>query len=394
VNDGRGLHPLTFIFAAIAVLAVTGAIGVFAVGPLVGAQDAVTALVSQERLPPDQCETAPGTLPTEVPQPYNSIFTAAAAKSDIEPAFLATIFYIEQGQRWPNPKGPWASSPAGAQGPFQFLASTFQLYLKVVPPGHTANIQSVRDSAYAAAAYLSELGGTVGATVGDPMNPKKGTLVWAAGAYNGGVPRIGNAENDAYRRNTAAVFLRLQSAVSGVKVIAIPNNTCMGITSADQAFGGKIIKARWVNGSWPVALPDFPGESCDPRIIGNVAMMARKYHFFVTDCYGGHPPHAIGGEHPVGAAVDAIPSDGDWGHAAQAAADVGWRPSCAASGCIGQVKAPFRAVFYNGYPGHGDPAHCSGGCAAHIHFSWERAGGAPYHPVAWVECFEDAYCRN
>jgi len=45
-----------------------------------------------------------------------------------------------------------------------------------------------------------------------------------------------------------------------------------------------------------------------------------------------------------------------------------------------------RFIGYNGYPGHGDPAHA--GANAHIHFSWVHAPAAPYTQAAWVDVFE------
>ena len=45
-------------------------------------------------------------------------------------------------------------------------------------------------------------------------------------------------------------------------------------------------------------------------------------------------------------------------HAWRPRAPSAGRPSCAANGCAGTVRAPMRVVLYNGYPGHGDPAHC------------------------------------
>src|SRR4051812_2187540 len=75
------------------------------------------------------CTTTPGVLPGVVPQPYNSIFTAASAnfnrdkekQGPIDPALLAAVFMSEHANTWPNPQGPWATSPMGANGPFQFL---------------------------------------------------------------------------------------------------------------------------------------------------------------------------------------------------------------------------------------------------------------------------------
>lgn len=233
---------------------------------------------------------------------------------------------------------------------------------------------------------------------GNPSAPRRGTVAWVAGSYNGGTPLIGDSENDPYRANAVKEYLLFKHAASGSGTAfaaqQVPNNTCSALPASAEGFGGQVIKARLVaNIGWPAPMPDFPGETIDPRLIGNAQMLAKRFHLLVTDCYGSSPPHALNGEHPVGAACDYVPSDGNWNNTMAAARAVGWNESCASNGCIGVVKPPFRGVFYNGYPGHGDPSHCSGSCPAHIHFSWLRAPGPPYQPVAWIECYVDAYCR-
>ncbi len=73
------------------------------------------------------------------------------------------------------------------------------------------------------------------------------------------------------------------------------------------------------------------------------------------------------------------------GRTATGTARCGWRPTsagrrrCAAAGCGG--RGPFRVVLYNGYPGHGDPAHSS---SPHLHLSWQHAPAAPFTRAAWV----------
>jgi hypothetical protein len=59
------------------------------------------------------------------------------------------------------------------------------------------------------------------------------------------------------------------------------------------------------------------------------------------------------------------------------ARDMGWSPSCASpAGCPGPV---FRFIGWNGYPGHGDPAHA--GSNAHLHLSWAHGPGVPADTV-------------
>lgn len=132
------------------------------------------------------------------------------------------------------------------------------------------------------------------------------------------------------------------------------------------------------HGSWLTDVPGMPGERCDRRIVPDVVMLIRAFGVRVTDCYGG-APHAIDGEHPLGLAVDLVPADGNWTRMLQLARVYGWQPSCASSGCGG--RGPFRVVLYNGFPGHGDPAHSS---SPHLHLSWSHAPAAPFTRARWV----------
>ena len=137
------------------------------------------------------------------------------------------------------------------------------------------------------------------------------------------------------------------------------------------------------SGAWLAALP---GTSlrCDARIIADVELLLEDFGLTATSCYRDDGP-ADHGEHALGLALDAVPADGDWSRALAAAEAFGWSPSCGSTGCAGLLRAPMRFIGYNGYPGHGDPAHA--GANAHIHFSWIHAPAAPYTQAAWVEVF-------
>ena len=149
---------------------------------------------------------------------------------------------------------------------------------------------------------------------------------------------------------------------------------------AEGAAGSGAAGTREVrsDGRWLVALPGFPGERCDARIVRDVRWLVATFGLFVSDCFGGHP-HAIAGEHPLGLAVDVSPVDGNWGRTQRLAARFGWTPSCARAGCGG--RGPFRLILYNGYPSHGDPRHSS---RPHLHLSWEHAPAPPFTAAQWV----------
>jgi hypothetical protein len=135
-------------------------------------------------------------------------------------------------------------------------------------------------------------------------------------------------------------------------------------------------------GSW---LAQVPGSTavCDRRIVPDVAAILRRYRLAAGDCFA-LSGHASDGEHPLGLGIDLVPGEGgSWALAAQAAHDFGWSSTCGASGCAGRLPSPFRFIGYNGYPGHGDPAHAGSG--AHLHLSWQHTPARPGSPAARVQ---------
>jgi murein DD-endopeptidase MepM/ murein hydrolase activator NlpD len=167
-------------------------------------------VTSQAQASSDCTNTTPGVLPGIVPQPFNSIFTAASAQWKIDPALLAAIFMSEHGNSWPPVGSAQATSSAGAMGWFQFEPGTWVGYSSSNPQHPNGDPQDLTDSAYAAAHYLSVLGGSLNMQPGNPGAPQKGTVAWVAGAYNGGTPLVGNSQNDNYRVNAVQKFLEFK----------------------------------------------------------------------------------------------------------------------------------------------------------------------------------------
>jgi hypothetical protein len=135
-------------------------------------------------------------------------------------------------------------------------------------------------------------------------------------------------------------------------------------------------------------------QLCDARIVANVEYLARRFRQQVTACFG---IHSLNGDHPLGAAIDTVPADGNWQQTERLARSLGWRPGCASSGLAPTcARPPFRAIFYNGFPGHGDPSHCACKDNAHLHVSWntsaslgqpENAARTSYFAPSWIDVF-------
>jgi hypothetical protein len=125
---------------------------------------------------------------------------------------------------------------------------------------------------------------------------------------------------------------------------------------------------------WLIAISGT-GARCDSRIANDVVLLLNRYKMALGDCYD-TSGHEASGEHPLGLAIDTTPGrGGSWALIDQAARDLGWREACAGQGCAGSLSPPFRFIGWNGYPGHGDPAHAGGN--AHLHLSWNHNGGRP-----------------
>lgn len=93
-----------------------------------------------------------------IPADYARVFTAAGAKWKVKPEFLAAIFYIEQGKKFPLPiPAAWATSPKGAQGPFQFMPATWENHKQDGNNDGKMDINNIWDTAFAAAQWFANM---------------------------------------------------------------------------------------------------------------------------------------------------------------------------------------------------------------------------------------------
>jgi hypothetical protein len=99
-------------------------------------------------------------LADEIPEALVPIFQTAAAKHKVSVHLVAAIFWMEHGRRFPT-TGPWASSSAGASGPFQFIPSTWAAYGDDCSGDGAKDIQNLQDAACGAASYLAASGARI-----------------------------------------------------------------------------------------------------------------------------------------------------------------------------------------------------------------------------------------
>jgi hypothetical protein len=181
--------------------------------------------------------------------------------------------------------------------------------------------------------------------------------------------------------------LTVGAACSGVTAIG-PANVKEAVTLYQPRSYKTLPANLWAGGEEP--------EQVDTRIWEDAVWVMTNYHLKATAAREtGHHTHGDG------TAMDMVPANGgsqaDWDESAlRLARDLGWTSDCggngltkAAGGTCDLVPA-IIFIGYNGYEGHGDPAHV--GDNAHVHVSWYSScygcgGGALVDPRNWVKVF-------
>jgi hypothetical protein len=308
---------------------------------------------------------AVGNLNGDVPRRLVPIYQEAAAKFGLGergPSILAGINWVETG--FGTNLGV---SSAAAEGWMQFLPESWEAF------GVDGNGDGVKDpynpwdAIFAAARLLRHSGA--------PEN-------WhdAIFSYNHAEWYVEKVERAAERYGGAASgSVSIEGAASCAS--GAPGNAIIG--NAIRLFAPRAFKplpaALWVGGGSP--------ESVDARIWPDAVWLLENYDLRVTAAReSGHNTHGDG------TAMDMVPAAGQgWdGTALRAALNLGWIPSCGASGTapVCPLVPAIQFVGYNGYEGHGDPAHA--GSNAHLHVSWKSSEyGCPglCEPREWVEVF-------
>jgi hypothetical protein len=158
--------------------------------------------------------------------------------------------------------------------------------------------------------------------------------------------------------------------------------TALAVTAAFAGLGAGTADAKMrstkigkhlcktVGGGKFVAIPGFPGEKVDRRLLPDIRWMKREFKIFITDAYA-PSGHAANGEHPIGLALDIVPDSGHGGN---------WKLITKLAKRFepqqNQVRPPMRWVGYNGDSGHGR--------GNHLHLSYLHSETKPRKPARKV----------
>lgn len=283
-----------------------------------------------------------------IPPYWLQLTQAKGAEYGIDWTILAAIASIESNFNRP----PCPVSSAGAKGPMQFMPGTWDQY------GLGKDICDPVASVDATARYLVASGAP-------------GDYARAVYAYN---------HASWYVDEVLSLAARYRGPLQGVP---------SGPAQLSRAVTVYRPRTYALLPPWAMAFGRAP-EVVDARILDDVLWVLKTYNLRVNAAReAGHHTHGDG------TALDLRPATGNdqgtWDNTAlRLAHDLGWTESCAASGVapVCPLVPAIRGVFYNGYGGHGDPAHVGG--SAHIHVSWYgtvfgNSGLVPPNP--WVRAF-------
>jgi len=323
--------------------------------------------------------TPPGATADAIPPEYLALYQSVGKEYGIDWQILAAIGFIESGHG--SNMGP---SSAGALGPMQFLPSSWDLFGVDGDKDGDKDINDPKDAIPAAAVHLIKAGGGIANSVHDALFGYNHSEAYVASV-------IAQANKYGWTGDPSAGIPG--AAIPGGAPAGGPNGSPGGTDPSSPAApcGGssefpagpaelqEAVKLFSPREYVPIP-PEFTGgavELIDARILPNVVYVARTYNLTITQGRGGIGTGSPSISHNQGLALDMVPSQGSsqqiWDDSAgRLAADLGWTPGCGARGsrptCA--LVPAISFVGYDGYPSHGSPRTCGGGCPQHIHVSW------------------------
>src|SRR4051812_42939655 len=339
-------------------------------------------------LAPQGCGPATNFAPSSValagiPGNYLGWIRAAAPRYGLDWSVIAGIYSIESDfGRLDAPGVRSGENFAGAGGPSQFLTATWARY------GVDGDGDGVKDrydpgDAIPATANLLRQNGA-------PADYDRAIF-----AYNHASWYVDEVLSRAARYRGAARDNPNATASFGAVADVAPAGACANAATgpADLTTAVRLTSPAAYRAlpAWAMA-GGRPAEPVDARIYDDVLWVPQRYGLRVSAAR--EPGHHTHGD---GTAVDLVPAVGstqtDWdASAGRLASDLGWAPPCGSSGvrpaCA--LKPAIQFIGYDGYPSHGSPRTCTGGCPAHIHVSWVSGcygSSALVQPCAWVMAF-------
>jgi hypothetical protein len=318
----------------------------------------------------------------DIPGNYLRWIQAAGSRYGLDWTVIAGIYSIESDFGRLAASGVRSGENfAGAGGPGQFLSGTWSRYGVDGDSDGVRNRYNPADAIPATANLLRQNGA--------PADYARAVFVYNhAGWYVNEV-----LARAARYRGAAGADLQAAQAIAMADVSA---DACSEPGASGPADLDKAVRLTSPNAyrplpAWAMAA-GRAAEPVDARIFNDVVWVLRRYNLRVMAAReAGHNTHGDG------TAVDLVPATGtaqrDWdASTGRLAHDVGWIPACGSSGArpACPLKPAIQWVGYDGYPRHGSPRTCTGGCPAHIHVSWVSAcygSSALVPPCRWVMAF-------
>ncbi|HSA83433.1 MAG TPA: hypothetical protein VLF20_00920 [Patescibacteria group bacterium] len=230
------------------------------------AHTSLADLVERQQPSPEATEVKVNPMST-VPEPYRGIFTDAAAERGTDPRLLAALFLSEHRDVWVSADSRWASSPTGAQGPFQFMPGTFAAHAQ---PG-MGDIQNLTHAAYAAADLIADLGITPQTPLGDINYPFKdqNTVLWAVAQYSWGGGNVRDYTNPDMHIDNPSIWPDKRAYLQNVFNLLKPGS------NLTQGAGGQYYPET-VEGA--VEIPETTVSPEIPVVPGQINLEPEKYY--------------------------------------------------------------------------------------------------------------------